>query len=153
VARSGGVLDMPAATDTIDAIEMLDYRPPRVVFAAEVGPGTYLRAIARDLGERLGTGGHLTALRRERAGRFAVADAIPLERLTGREPLVPPSELVAGLDQVTLTAEEAAAARHGRRIGTAEDGARLAALTADGLLVAVAEPRDGRWQPVVVLSS
>ena len=59
-------------------IELVEYAPPELVFRVTVSAGTYVRALARDLGERLGVGAHLTALRRESIGALRVEDAVPL---------------------------------------------------------------------------
>ncbi|MEZ4456551.1 MAG: tRNA pseudouridine(55) synthase TruB [Gemmatimonadales bacterium] len=150
-ARQGETLAVAPSEVTVDEAALVRYDAPAFEFRAVVGPGTYLRAMARDVGARLGTGGHLTALRREQVGRFRVADATPVADLTGAEPLVPPPELVAGLERVEATEAETEALRHGRRIGTAA-GSGLAAIVRGGALVAVAEPREGQWQPVVVLN-
>ncbi|MEZ4584951.1 MAG: tRNA pseudouridine(55) synthase TruB [Gemmatimonadales bacterium] len=89
-ARRGEAVALEPVPVEIDELELLEWSPPLVGFRAVVGPGTYVRAIARDLGERLGTGAHLTALRRTRVGSFRVEDAHRLDRLTGRERLLTP---------------------------------------------------------------
>jgi tRNA pseudouridine55 synthase len=108
--------------------------------------------MARDLGARLGVGAHLAELRRERIGPFAVTDAAPLTEITGREPLIAPVDLLSGLRRVEVSPDEVARLRLGQRVGTAE-GTDPTALVAGAELIAVAEPRDGRWQPVVVMAA
>ena len=147
LARRGEAVALEPVAVLVERLELLAYAPPLVTFRATVGAGTYIRAIARDLGERLGTAGHLESLRREAVGRFTVAEAVPLDRLTGGETLIPPVDLLP-FDRVEVTAEEAAQLRLGQRVGSAGTG--MAALVHDGALVAVGEGRDGRWQPVVV---
>lgn len=146
-ARRGEAVALEPVAVLVERLELLAYEPPSVTFRATVGAGTYIRAIARDLGERLGTAGHLESLRREAVGRFTLADAVPLDRLTGEETLIPPADLLP-FDRVEVTADEAVLLRRGQRVGSA--GAGMAALVHDGVLVAVGEGRDGRWQPVVV---
>ncbi len=79
LARTG----RPAATAPrpvrIDRIEIVGYAWPELQLIVTCGKGTYIRALARDIGRRLGTGGHLTALRRTRVGPYAIDRAIPLD--------------------------------------------------------------------------
>lgn len=65
----------------IDAIEILAWNWPLLKLRIDCGRGTYIRALARDLGQKLGTGGYLTQLRRTRLGRFAADRSVPLEQL------------------------------------------------------------------------
>jgi tRNA pseudouridine55 synthase len=137
---------------TVHAAELLDYAAPILTFRAEVGPGTYLRALARDLGERLGTGAHLTELRRERIGPWRVENATPLVALTGAEPLLAPASLVEDLARIELTAEEARLVRHGRDLERAgAETAMQAGLFQGDHLVAIAERVSRGWHPAVVL--
>ncbi len=137
---------------TVFSLELLEYAPPWLAFRAEVSPGTYIRALGRDLGERLGTGAHLTALRRERIGPWHVDQAAPLADLTGAEELLPSRCLVGDLHQVELSAEELIAVGHGRTVarGGATEGE--AALLDGPRLVAVARAVPVGWHPVVVLT-
>ncbi len=153
VARRGGTVALAPAPVMIHSLELLEYQPPMVAWRAEVGAGTYLRAMARDLGQALGVGAHLTALRREAVGRFRVEAATPLAALTGAEPLITPASLVDHLPRVEVGAEECARLRHGQRVGSAAGCVGPAALVEDGRLVAIGEPRDGQWHPIVVLAA
>ena len=153
LARRGEEVVLTPAAVRIDRLELLAYAPPMVGFEADVGPGTYIRAVARDLGRALGTGAHLVALRRVRVGPFRAADAHPLDRLTGAEPLLAPSRLVEGMRQVGLDAARVEDVRHGRPVAADADAEGLAALLAGDRLVAVAEGRNGRWYPNVVLAT
>ncbi len=80
-ARAGEVLTPRPRTVRIDALEVLEYDWPTLRLRVACGRGTYVRAIARDLGAALGTGGYLTALRRTFVGPFTAASAVTLERL------------------------------------------------------------------------
>jgi tRNA pseudouridine55 synthase len=129
---------------------LVAWEPPNLRFRAVVSAGTYLRAIARDLGDRLGVGAHLSALRREWIGPFRVEDALPLEALVPETPLLPPLALVRHLPQVPLEQGEATAVRQGRlvsRMGAAGE----AVLVLNGELVAIAEGGPLGWQPRVVV--
>lgn len=83
-ARRGEVIDRPARTVRIDAIELETFHPghqPSVTFAVTCGSGTYIRSIAHDLGVALGVGAHLTALRRTENSGFTLTEAVEVEAL------------------------------------------------------------------------
>ena len=82
LARKGQIVELAERTVKVDAVEMLDYAWPLLRVRIDCGRGTYIRAIARDLGAVLGVGGYLTELRRTRVGTFTVADAVTLERVS-----------------------------------------------------------------------
>lgn len=117
------------------------------------GGGTYIRALARDLGRLAGSAAHLSALRRTRSGVFRVDEAVPLERLReGTVPLRPPLDALRGMPVEPLTDETIARVVRGidAPASVAGDvGALVSAAT--GALVAVAERRGDRWQPRVVM--
>jgi tRNA pseudouridine55 synthase len=134
----------------------------RVVCSA----GTYVRALAESMGERLGVGAHLAALRRTRAGSFILKDAITLEELTERaddlsldKVLLSPSTALSGMPSVHLTSEEAERARHGVAVH-AKDRAAYAndqpvfMIDEDGGLIAVAiyEAETETLRPRVVIA-
>lgn len=81
-----GVTAVPVASRkvVISSIELLDYVAPRAVLRVTCGGGTYIRSIARDLGETLGCGGCLSALRREQSGSFKIEQAFTLEQIAQR---------------------------------------------------------------------
>jgi tRNA pseudouridine55 synthase len=81
LARDGNPPVLAPRTVEIYSIELLDYAWPLVRLRIECGRGTYIRSIARDLGEALGVGGYLTQLRRTRVGEFRIEDAVSLEQL------------------------------------------------------------------------
>jgi tRNA pseudouridine55 synthase len=82
LAREGETVEIAARPVTIDRLELVDMPDPdHAVFAAECGKGTYVRALARDIGRLLGVFGHVSALRRNRVSPFIESDMISLERL------------------------------------------------------------------------
>jgi tRNA pseudouridine55 synthase len=122
-----------------DGVPVLD-----VDIEVTVSSGTYVRALARDLGTTLGCGGHLTALRRTRVGGFTLEDAHSLADLEARPgqpmPVVRLADAArAALPSRELTEEEARRVGFGRRVGSAEPGrpGPVAAFAPDGTLVAV----------------
>jgi tRNA pseudouridine55 synthase len=106
--------------------------------------GTYIRSLARDLGEALGVGGHLTALRRTSVGPFEVTDAVTIDALEGAATLTAGAAAARILQALPVSADEARDLRHGKRLaGQAErlDGAIAAAIDEQGDLVGIVEKR------------
>ncbi len=150
--RAGEDVRLDARPVTVHAFDVLDVRrldDGRVVDVdarVHCSSGTYIRALARDLGEALETGGHLTALRRTRVGPFDVTDAAGLDELAQGFRMRELSEAAAGLFEVReLTEDEATELAFGRAIeatGAAEgaDPERLtAARRPDGVVVALVQ--------------
>ena len=81
LAREGELVELNSREVTISALELMDSSEDDAVFEARCGKGTYVRAIARDLGRMLGCLGHVTALRRTRVGPFQIADSVTLDFL------------------------------------------------------------------------
>jgi len=81
VARKGGVVELKAVTIKINDIEILDYQWPKLTLRIDCGKGTYIRSIARDVGEKLGVGGYLSALERTRVGKFLIQEAKTIEEV------------------------------------------------------------------------
>lgn len=119
----------------------------------ECSSGTYIRALARDLGEALGVGGHLTALRRTVVGPFTVAEAQTLAELgSGPVPLLSMAEAATrALPSVRLDERTTEDLRHGRPIPAVPGPAVHAALGPDGRLVALVENRGERARALAVL--
>ncbi|MFW5474406.1 tRNA pseudouridine(55) synthase TruB [Knoellia sp. CPCC 206450] len=151
-ARAGEAVDLPARPVTVSRFDVHDVRRSTVDGATvvdvdvtvTVSSGTYVRALARDLGSALGSAGHLTALRRTRVGGFGLDVAHPLAELEARQgepmPVVPLAEAArAGFATRELTAEEARTIGYGQRLPSAEPGRTepVAAFGPDGSLVAM----------------
>jgi tRNA pseudouridine55 synthase len=155
LARRGRPVELAEVAVTVHSIELVAWRAPDATFRATVSAGTYLRALARDLGDALGVGAHLVELRREAVGALRVEDAVPLDRLLPETPLVPLRAVLRDLPAVMLDAAERDAVRHGRFVADrwvdARPGSGPVALLADGDVVAVARPDAGQLRPIVVL--
>ena len=161
VARAGEAIELPSRAVTIHAIDLLGIeRGPSwldVRIDLRCGPGTYVRSIARDLGERLGCGGHLVALRRTEAAGLSVDGAVTpdaLENLAadGRlsEAVLPVGELLP-LPALALDPDAAWRFVHGVQ-QPAEDGAgRVKVYDEAGRLIGVGEVTDGVLAPTKVL--
>ncbi|MBR3115685.1 tRNA pseudouridine(55) synthase TruB [Candidatus Saccharibacteria bacterium] len=81
LARKGQEFEIPKREVEIYEIEVLRYEYPELEIRCHVSSGTYIRTLAEDIGERLGTGAYLTALRRTRVGKYDVKDAVKLDEL------------------------------------------------------------------------
>jgi tRNA pseudouridine55 synthase len=115
--------------------------------------GTYIRALARDLGAALGTGGHLTRLRRTRVGSYRIEDARTLEQLAGRFEVLPLAQAAAAaFPSRTLTADEAHRLAHGGRLGPSGADEPTAAYAPDGTLIALVTEESGQARPLVVFA-
>ncbi|HEY7452248.1 MAG TPA: tRNA pseudouridine(55) synthase TruB [Candidatus Limnocylindria bacterium] len=159
-ARGGVELDLAPRPVTIHAVHVLDIVPGEgwldVHLDLETGPGTYIRSVARDLGERLGCGGYLHALRRTEAAGLAAGTAHTPEALealatSGRldEALVPVERLL-DLPAVTLDTEQAGRFSHGGELAWSGEG-RVQVHGPSGL-VGIGELADGRLRPRTVLA-
>lgn len=168
--RSGEEVQLTARPVTVHRFEVLGRRDVvledghRVVdldVEVDVSSGTYVRALARDLGAALGVGGHLTALRRTRVGGYILDRAVTLEQLdpdTGDGPAAHLLHLAdaarAALDVRQLDEAEARALGYGQRVPSALPGrtSPVAALGPDGTLVAVLDESGPTARPHVVLA-
>jgi tRNA pseudouridine55 synthase len=153
--RAGEDVALEARPVTVHRFEVTGYRRGEggktvdLDVEVECSSGTYIRALARDLGEVLGTGGHLTTLRRTAVGPFSVDDAVTLEALAYRFTATELSEAAAGLFPVrALSAEETAELSFGRRIAATGAEGMVAGQAPDGTVVALLA--DERRQDTVV---
>jgi tRNA pseudouridine55 synthase len=150
LARRGAVVPLAATPVTVHAIELVELAGERLVLEVRCSPGTYVRALARDLGERLGTGAHLTALRRTASGEFGLAQAVCGEDLSqaGRW-LLPLRALLPGMPAVRVPTACRLRIQQGRELGPesllgdppSPGGERVRVLDEEGELIALAIPR------------
>jgi tRNA pseudouridine55 synthase len=161
LARQGQPQELPARSVTIHRLELLAWDPDRGLLELEVrcSAGTYIRSLARDLGERLGCGGCLASLRRTEALGFGLHQSVPLEALDAGAPpaLLPPLEALAHLPQHHLSATDVPGWRCGR---SQPCGQALPLDTAvvvvgpDGNLAGMARMQsEGQLQPRLVLDA
>jgi len=152
--RDGDEVELKARQVTIHSLEVLDQRIVGewldVDISVRCSSGTYVRAIARDVGAALGVGGHLTALRRTAVGPYQLDAAHTLDELAEELTILPIRDAArAAFTSVDLDDAAAADVRVGRPLDLPVDG--LSALFApDGEFLALYEPRDGRARPVAV---
>jgi tRNA pseudouridine55 synthase len=156
--RSGDQVELAARPVTVSVFDVLATRrtePGLLDLDVEVecSSGTYVRALARDLGEVLGVGGHLTALRRTRVGPFALDAARTLEQLESGFEVVPLATAVAMAFPVrAVDAETARVVAHGGRLPLAEEAGPTGVFGPAGEVLALMEPREGALRPLVVFA-
>jgi tRNA pseudouridine55 synthase len=161
-ARRGEVVARAPRTVHIHDIVLEDFQPgaqAEAAFLVTCSAGTYIRTLAADVGERLGVGAHLVALRRLGSGRFSLEDAIDLGIALelgscGRldEALLSLAEAVADYPAVTIDAEAARALAHGRSLPPMGLDGPVAVLDPSGRLLAMVADRDGAARPLAVLA-
>jgi tRNA pseudouridine55 synthase len=163
LARRGEEVERTPRRVEIHRFELARFESPRVHIEVECSPGTYVRVLAADLGDTLGCGGYLGALRRTRSGSFTAEQALPVERLEAEaeagklgEHLIPEVDALQ-FPIFTLGDEEAKRVSHGGDVPVPRNrfsdppGTRIAAVK-DGVLMAVMELRaDYRLRPLRVL--
>lgn len=156
LARQGEVLDLAPRLIRVDSFELIGLpEPDQADFEVACGKGTYMRSLARDLALRLGTVGHVTALRRVQVGPFGIREAISLDALEasahtpdGVSALRPIETVLADIPALALTDVEAHRIRHGQPVSLLQrqDRERLQAAVRqaeqnDGALLARAGDR------------
>lgn len=160
LARKGEDIERRPRKVRIERIELLDWDPAAATARIFVhcGKGTYVRSIAHELGQALGVGAHLGALRRLRSGPFRIEDAVPLARLLEPGATDPGLHLVSlrdslpDLAEITLDEPRVRKVSHGMSLGARDlaecraprlaTGQRVRLVGGDGRLLAVAEQRD-----------
>lgn len=128
LARQGREVSLAPRRVRVYGIDLRDYAYPHLEMTVRCGKGTYIRSLARDLGERLGCGALVEGLRRTRVGPFDAGSALSLDADadTARARLLPPSAALVGLPRVILTADEAERLRRGQAVPLLESMAALA---------------------------
>jgi tRNA pseudouridine55 synthase len=149
LARAGVEVEREARTIRVHAIDLVSFRTPRLELKVRCGKGTYIRSLIADLGDALGPGAHMSALRRTQVGAFTLAEAVTLETLSRSTPLRSPADALAGLPTLALDEGQARDVRDGKlraiaslQAPTTNGLVRL--LRTDGALVAVAEAVAGK---------
>ncbi len=149
-ARRGEAVVLADRPVEIVELTLTDFTPPDVGFRATVGGGTYLRSLARDVGEALSCGAHLATLTRTVVGPFLLAEAKAPEAVTTAD-LRPAALLVSGLPRRALAGGERDAVVHGRPLPAIDEAGRVA-LFAGEELVAVGERLGDIVKPRVVVA-
>lgn len=169
LARAGETVELTPRIVVIHAARVTDAPDPdHVEIEIDCGKGTYVRALVRDLAERLGACGHVSALRRTRVGPFTEDRAIGLEFLEDLghkarclEALLPVETALDDIPELAVTTEDAFRLKQGRPIvlvprqvetlkARLTPGSRTVSAMADGVMVALCEMRMGRLEPTRV---
>jgi tRNA pseudouridine55 synthase len=162
LARRGKAEPLKERQVTIHDIALLEYRDPLVSIRVACSKGTYVRTLCDDVGRALGTGAHLAALRRTRAGNFGIEQAWTLDRLQelvsegeADQALIPLEQALAGFPAVTVGAPESVRIVHGNPVSlgdrpAVQTGLPVVVYDEAGRLLAVARVRDGLVCPEVV---
>jgi tRNA pseudouridine55 synthase len=159
--RAGEAVELAPRRVTISRLDVMSVRPVAagelcdVDVEVDCSSGTYVRAIARDLGAVLGVGGHLTALRRTKVGAFTLGEAATLDELAQRpDPVV--LSLAAAAERLFPRRDadpaEAKIVAHGGWLPGRGDPGPHALFAPDGELIAILNDRDGRARPEVVFA-
>jgi tRNA pseudouridine55 synthase len=161
LARKGATPELKPRPVTVYEFTVTDIRPAGdttdVDATVRCSSGTYIRALARDLGQDLGTGGHLTRLRRTRVGGYGLGQAKTLEQLAERFEVLPLAQAAAAaFPRRDLSADEARRLAHGARLTAEPQPPQTARTTAafapDGSLVALLTEQDGQARPLAVFA-
>lgn len=159
-ARAGQTVEREGRQVTIHALDLLACELPDVTFRVTCSKGTYVRTLAEDIGEALGCGAHLVALRRTGVGALTLEHAVTLDALSDAPAaerdawLQPVDALLSTFARVTLDADEAKRFRHGQRLRLAvthaidvDEGARVRVYDEADQLLGVARLTDGVLAP------
>ena len=158
LARRGIPVQVPPRTVEIDRIELVAWESPYLTIDVTCSPGTYIRSLAHDLGQRLETGGHLAALRRLASGSWRLEDASTLDDLEKAvemehwvQLLHPLDAALQDFERVDLPAELAHRVSQGQAVllDQPSQASLICAYAPDNKLVAVLRPsqKPGFWQP------
>ena len=157
LTRAGAAPELKARPVTVYEFTVTDVRPDGDMLDLDAtvrcSSGTYIRALARDLGQALGTGGHLTRLHRTRVGGYRAEDARTLEQLAERFEVLPLAQAAAAaFPRRELTADEARRLAHGGRLAPSGADEPTAAYAPDGTLIALVTEESGQARPLVVFA-
>jgi tRNA pseudouridine55 synthase len=156
LARRGVELDLQPRVVEIDRIDLVQWQSPLLTLDVRCGKGTYIRALARDIGATLGCGAHLATLRRTEVGSLHIDDAAPLLSLVEHpltlvqlaHYLMPPEMAVAHLPRVDADEPTVQRIRNGLPFdGAREEGDVVRVHSGDGTLLALARYDAGAWRP------
>ncbi len=152
LARRGESVTLEPRSVTVHELEVVAFDAPDVCFRVRCSSGTYVRSLARDLGEVLEVGAHLTQLRRTHVGPFSVSSALAADGMQKPDRVsaawIDPLAAVAHLPRLEVSAAEVTELQHGRPVvaeGIWDRGPVVAAHREE--LLAVGEVRDGRFRP------
>lgn len=149
LARAGVEVERSPRPVTIYELTLVSWQSPELKIEIHCSAGTYIRSLAHDLGELLGCGGHLTALKRTAVGSFTTDQAVECATLnptTISEALLPLTAGVQHLPHLTISDEMAQDLINGKTVVTEQPAGLTAAFTAAGQFVGLISAADGVWR-------
>ena len=153
LAREGKPVEAPVREVHIYDLELLAWEKPSAQIRVVCSAGTYIRSLAHDLGQNLGCGGHVTALRRTSIGEFRVEQAVALDDLDEQnwaDYLQPSDSAVRHMPRLDLSLDDAGRLQLGQRLQRQEshpDATLVRAYAPDGRFIGIVCSRDSSWQP------
>ncbi len=159
LARQGETVQRKPRAVRIDALAIAEWGTPIFTLDVVCGSGTYIRSLARDMGDVLGVGAHLAGLVRTRSGQFQIENAVTLDVLAdASDPaahLITPAHALADYPSVTLDPPALDHVLHGRSTpgATLPDDELAFAYSENGEFVAILKARRGKWHPHKVFST
>jgi len=152
LARKNRPVKLSPTRVEVREFAMVGFDPPIMRFRVVCSPGTYIRSLAHDLGQRLGCGAHLAALRRTRSGEFRIAQAVTLDRVSPSD-LIPMDRLLESMPRIDVSDNDEIKVRHGNQIRAGENAPFARIFNKQGEFLAVASVENGWVRPRVVLTS
>ena len=156
LARKGNDVPLVARSVSIDAIRLVEYQWPFLEAEVDCGKGTYIRSIARDLGERLGCGGLVQTLRRTRIGVFTIDQGIGVEMVPRDLKLLPMTTAIADLPRMLIDPNTERRFRSGQSItpviSPRNDGEEIVIVNQNDDLVGIGEWKEVAIKPKLVLN-
>jgi tRNA pseudouridine(55) synthase len=151
--RAGEQVELTARPVTVHELVVRERRGDDIDLHVRCSSGTYVRALARDLGAALGVGAHLTSLRRTRVGGYDLSQAATLDQLANSFQVLSLADAVAaGFPCRDIDGEDARRLRHGVRLSPSGRPGPVGVFGPDRLLLALVEDRDGAARPLVVFA-
>lgn len=162
IARSGGEVEMKSRQVEIFELELISSDRESSTFRVRCGKGTYVRSLARDIAEKLGTKGHVIYLERSRVGKFCIKNAILLEKFDKKlykpeflELLLPVEAVLDDIPVLFLNSEETKSIRHGQKVKLAASDLKngdIAVLKSENSLIALGGYEGGFIKPLRVFN-
>lgn len=163
LARAGEEVKLDPREVEVLSLTLTQCEPPQLAFSCEVSKGTYIRSLIRDLGEALGCGAHMTALRRTSVGPFLIQDTLTLEAIQEEpalayERIIPMAEALHFMPRLALEPYEVGRLQNGllvhrtKEIEPSGEGPHCV-VDEEGELVALVEHKGGKWKIIRVFAA
>ena len=135
----------------MESFEIISMDPPHLTFRVVCSPGTYVRSLAHDLGQRVGCGAHLSRLRRTRSGDFRIENAVSLDTCSTQD-VIPIESLLASFPLVEVSGQDETKVLHGNPIAGDGNSPTVRIFNKKGEFLAVASVENGWVRPKLVLT-